>query len=441
MSPVTVVLQPADPEAPVSGPAGELLQPVTVKDHPIRLRPPTRSAIEAEKGYITISFYEAGRRRNTSGGQTLDEALVTVQEIIDRLTSGAVNAPKTMGDLIERYLDPARPTDSGGSWSAKHRYNQQRLSRLYVTPHIGPVRCKDMTRSDVQRCVDAAPTKGEGQRVRVLMGSILRFGIDEEFISQPLEKLMKKVRWQSLGRPTPAPTPRRQGASALFIAPSKIPELDDIYELAFQLRQEERAPWWWEMLPIFTAFTGMRIAEVIGLAASDVERAPSRRVYVHRQFLEINQSFSLPKGNKTRFTRYPAVTPAGKHFPEGYPLAEMIARRKAEVEKELRELPPDSSPEERDGLLFPAPRGGPWSQSNLSRRLLRPAALRAGWQVDERDRLHWAWHSLRHFFATYQLQDKNIPAAFVSDAMGHANVSITINLYQNIADNSWERLG
>lgn len=119
----------------------------------------------------------------------------------------------------------------------------------------------------------------------------------------------------------------------------------------------------------------------------------------------------------------------------------MIAKRKAEVEKQLKALRASGHVlGERDGLLFPAPWSGPWSQSNLNARVFRPSATDATWSKNASGRLIWTWHSFRHFFATYQLQDKGVPAAFVSDAMGHATVGITIDLYQNIADDSWTKL-
>ena len=66
----------------------------------------------------------------------------------------------------------------------------------------------------------------------------------------------------------------------------------------------------------------------------------------------------------------------------------------------------------------------------------------AGWPVDQRNRLKWAWHSLRHYFTTYQLLERNIQPAIVSDAMGHSSASITIDLYLylNVSDDSWKQL-
>jgi len=437
----TVALQPKDPTGPVQGPAGELLQPVSVKAYPIRLRPPTQAAIEAGKGYISISFYEAGRRKNTSGGYTLDEALVTVQEIIETISSGAINAPHLMGELIDRYLDPDRVQLNKEPWSAKHRYNQERLARLYVRPAMGAVRCKDISKADIQRAINSAPTKGEGQRVRILLGSLIRYGIDQDYIGKPIESLMKNLLWEAKGRVMPEPKRKVQGATKLTVDKQDIPKLNDVYALAHALKSREDVPWWWEMMVIFSAFTGLRLGELLGLPASDVALPPSCKVEVQRQFLELNQQFDLPKGNKVRSTRYPKVTPPGEHYPQGYPLGEMVRKRKQEVDEQFSNWPADEpGPTERDGLMFPAPRGGPWSQSNFTKRRLTPARQTAGWPLDRKGRQRWTWHNLRHFFATYNLQERTMPAAFVSDAMGHSSVSITIDCYQNIAEDSWTRL-
>jgi len=43
--------------------------------------------------------------------------------------------------------------------------------------------------------------------------------------------------------------------------------------------------------------------------------------------------------------------------------------------------------------------------------------------------LKWTWHHLRHFLARYQIRDRGLDAALVSNVMGHSKVSTTMNLY------------
>lgn len=461
-----LVLLPDDPQKPVASKNGRLLQPVSIKGFPIKMRPPTTAAEASGKGYITISYYKFGVRKNTSGGYTLDDALEAVLEIIPTIALWQDNPPVKVGELIDRYLAPARLPE-GSPWSVKHRYNVERLVKLYIKPMIGQVRIKDFAPPHAEACVNAAPTAGEGKRVKALLRAIFRFGEVKNYVDIPADSHIRDARWEapekkdkkSRGGQREANSqeveetnterlaatqvgkapPRVQGASLALVPDDKFPLLDDIYDLAVCLRVRNigdrgngttDSPWWWEMMPIFAAFTGLRIGEFLGLRASDVELSPSRIVHVRLQYMDMTRQFTAPKRNKTRDTQYPAVTPPGRHFPNGYPLGEMVAKRKREVEERLAAWPADKPRfTDRDGLMFPSLRGGPWTQSNFSRRAFQPAARQANWPLLENGDLKWTWHNLRHFFARYQIRDRGLDAALVSNAMGHSKVSTTMNLY------------
>ena len=458
-----LVLQPSNPGQPVASLDGELQQMVSIRGFPIRLRPPTAAAAKAGKGYITITYYELGRRKNTSGGRTLTEALDRASEIAEKLGAGTVNAPATTGELIERYLDPNRPMKSGKPWSTKHRYNTERLAKLYITPVIGKVRCKDINSTHMQMVVNKGVSADEGKRIRALLSAIITYGVGKRYLQNGKDVLLHEVYWQApptkktadggassttqeegatekVTEKTARRTVTEQGGSKHYVSPNDLPELDDIYELVVQIRKIQGKCWWWEIMPVFTAFTGLRIGELIGLSAVNVDPA-TRHVRVLRQFREHDRQFGPPKRGKTRSTRYPQVTPAGKHFPDGYPLGDMVKKAKDATEKRLKEWPEDKArPTERDGLLFPSARYGPWSQSNLSTRMMRPAALAAGWPQVERGKLEWAWHSLRHYFATRQLRDNNVNISVLSNVMGHATTSITMDKYVNSSAEDWQLL-
>ncbi len=459
----SLVLLPDDPQKAVASKNGRLLQPVSIKGYPIKMRPPTKAAESAGKGYITISYYKFGVRKNTSGGYTLDEALEAVLEILPTIALWQDNPPVKVGELIDRYLAPSRlPEDE--PWSVKHRYNVERLVRLYIKPIIGQVRIKDFAPPHAKACIDAAPTAGEGKRVKALLRAIFRYGEDKKYVDIPADSHIREVRWEAPKKKSKGgqqegdsedveesntkrlaatqvgkAAPRVQGASPTLVPDDKFPLLDDIYDLAVCLRVRNigdrgngttDSPWWWEMMPIFAAFTGLRIGEFLGLSASDVALSPSRMVQVKWQYMDMTRQFTAPKRNKTRETQYPLVTPPGRHFPDGYPLGDMVARRKREVEERLAAWPADKPAfTRRDGLMFPSLRGGPWTQSNFSRRAFQPAARQANWPLLENGDLKWTWHNLRHFFARYQIRDRGLDAALVSNAMGHSKVSTTMNLY------------
>lgn len=138
---------------------------------------------------------------------------------------------------------------------------------------------------------------------------------------------------------------------------------------------------------------------------------------------------ALPKGNKRRWTTYPKVTPTG------FPLAEAITERLEEVAKEK------SAGVNPEGLLFPSERGTWILGGNFHRDIFEPAALAAKWPyLDEvkpwgvgkvRRQRTWTltWHSLRHTFVTWQLEDLEQPASRVATLAGHESAEFTISRY------------
>ena len=72
--------------------------------------------------------------------------------------------------------------------------------------------------------------------------------------------------------------------------------------------------------------------------------------------------------------------------------------------------------------------------------MMRPAALAAGWPQVERGKLEWSWHSLRHYFATRQLRDNNVSISVLSNVLGHATNSFTLDRYVNSSEQDWQML-
>ena len=71
--------------------------------------------------------------------------------------------PTSVG--IAYWLDPSRPTPKDG-WGSSHRRNMEIYERYYFTPILGKVRHRDLNLDHLERCVNAAPNKSEGDNVR-----------------------------------------------------------------------------------------------------------------------------------------------------------------------------------------------------------------------------------------------------------------------------------
>lgn len=414
-----------------------------LEPHKISITHPTEKT-----PYFQITWREGGKRKNTSA-KTREAAMAEAEKIADRLELRAPRAVDSVSDLMDAYLSPDRTTKK--PWSTSHRANLTRLSKLYIVPAIGTIRCEDVTRDDLRRAMESTPTDGEAQRVRSALSGALRFAEAAGYLVLPSSRLMSEnyptPKMKSpKGKPTKAGwdgAVKEQGASNIYIGEDEIPTLDDVYRLAAAAGALEGCPWWYELWVIFAAFTGMRIGEMIGLRAAKVALTEEkRRVLVDTQWLEKSSCFAPPKRGTTRVVAFRAVTPPGEVYPEGYPLAEKLAKRLAEVaaaeKRHAEEIALHAQVEEGKrpwhpgtfdaGLLFPAPKGGTWTQSNLSRRMLHPAEKAAEWPTYADGEYRWSWHSLRHFFCSYLLSE-GVPAKAIMNAAGHKSVATTLNLY------------
>jgi integrase len=355
-------------------------------------------------------WYENGRRRQCEAVSE-DRLAARLEKVTERLTADAPNTERPGADLITYYLSPARHP-AGQAWSRKHTDTQRRLCQRYLAPVIGHVACQDIKTSHLQEAVNAAPTAGEGDRVRRCISALVSAGITGGYLTSPRLRL---VHWQpGEDRPVPAPAVTMAGESALFVDPSEIPASTDVAKLGQALAYLDQA---YELMANFAAYTGLRWGELAALTHTQITSV-IRTVDVDRKVIEIGGKLfaEAPKGRKRRRTIYPSRTP------EGYALADLVAARiqAARAEQETGTNP--------GGLMFPSPRGTYWRSSNFARRVLAPAYQATGWR-DASGKRAWTWHSLRHVFCTTALFTWHIDPADVSRLAGHANIRITLDMY------------
>lgn len=333
-------------------------------------------------------------------------------KVKERLGTGAANMLRPGADLIAWYLNLDR-LPVAKRWSRKHAHTQGRLCELYAKPVIAEVTSQDITVDHMQRIVNAAPTEGEGERVRRMVSAMVNAGLDAGYLSN---SRLAKVHWQPGDRALAVPRASVAGESELWVGPSEIPSGADVDRLgkALAAGHSERD----ELMEQLAAYSGLRWGEEIALTVPQVD-LDGRAITVDRKIVDIAGTLYLeiPKGRKRRKTIYPRVTPSG------YPLADKLAAR---VEEVLAEQ------EAALGLLFPSPQGKYLRSSNFNRRVLQPAYLVAGWrdgtENEDEDDL-WIWHSLRHVFCTAALFVWKLDATDVSRMAGHANYRTTIDMY------------
>jgi hypothetical protein len=102
-------------------------------------------------------------------------------------------------DLIANCLSPDRHP-AGRTWSRKLAEAQRRLCQRYLLPVIGGVACEDIKISHMQAAVNAAPTAGEGDRVRRCVSALIGAGLAGGYLVNPR---LVQMHWQPGERQMP----------------------------------------------------------------------------------------------------------------------------------------------------------------------------------------------------------------------------------------------
>src|SRR5262249_26050169 len=142
-----------------------------------------------------------------------DRLAAKLEKVTERLAADAPNLEKPGADLIAFYLSPDRHP-AGRPWSAKHADTQRRLCQRVILPAIATTCCQDIKTAHMQKIVNAAPTAGEGARLRRALSAMVTAGIAAGYLTS---SRLREVHWQPVGRPAPASQVTLQGESAQFV--------------------------------------------------------------------------------------------------------------------------------------------------------------------------------------------------------------------------------
>ena len=212
-------------------------------------------------------FTEHGRRRYREAG-TEDKLAAKLAKVTERLQADAPHLERPGADLIGWYLCPDRHP-AGRPWSRKHADTQRRLCARFVAPVIAAVPCQDIRVADMQQVVNAAPTAGEGARLRRCLSAMVTAGIAAGYLVSPR---LREVHWQAAGRAAPGPLVSIAGESAQFVDPAEIPADADVARLGQALARGRRGDLG-ELMANTAAYSGLRQGELFALTAGQVAAA------------------------------------------------------------------------------------------------------------------------------------------------------------------------
>jgi hypothetical protein len=85
-----------------------------------------------------------------------------------------------------------------------------------MAPMIDDIVCQNIKTAHFQAAVNAAPTDGEGRRLRSLISALVGAGIAGGFLTSAR---LKDVHWQAHGRPVNSARGQVAGESVLYVDP------------------------------------------------------------------------------------------------------------------------------------------------------------------------------------------------------------------------------
>ncbi|MHB1446619.1 MAG: tyrosine-type recombinase/integrase [Acidimicrobiales bacterium] len=366
-------------------------------------------------GYWRIRWVEEDGTRRDTTARDREAAVDRAEALVGRLMAGRPAAvERAKGEaVVAHYLDPARTR-----WSERHREAQESYCARFVTPVIGALPVRLLSRAHFQRMLDRAETPAVAEHLRRCLSAMTSAALNEGLLVVR-QDVMRGLRWHP---------PAGQAATAHDlegledvgpVGEADIPTASAVQDLA-AAAAGLRDVWWRQLEVLFVAYSGLRWGEHAALTADRVQ-SPRRQVVVDRQVIETRSGprLSAPKNRRRRITIYPARTPAG------IDLAAMVERRLAEIG------PTD--------LLFPSPRGHWARRSNFRRNVFVPAATEAGWRRRDDGRFVWTFHSLRHVFATWALRQPGARIEDVSRLLGHSSIRVTQDIYIGVDAEMYDR--
>jgi integrase len=288
------------------------------------------------------------------------------------------------------WLDRYAGTGHDSVRTNTRREYRRLLVNFALTYFDREVRVRDLDRAAVQRFVDWL-TMQPGREGRLCDRSISN-------ALTPLRLALDAAVAEGLLDANPAEQivlPRRRAGRAWSTRERRFLTRAELVRLL------DEVPVKWRSLFELLAATGLRISEAVGLRWSDlVLDGPSPHVHVRR---------AIVKGA--------VVAPKSRHGARLIPLT-------VEMAALLRAQRPDGATD--DEFVFPGRAGGVSDQGSLRRRVLVPAAERAGLTGV-------GFHTLRHTCASMLIESGTSPLR-LQRWMGHHSPAFTLETYGHLLD-------
>src|SRR5215216_1793952 len=366
------------------------------------------SVVKRGDGYSVVVELErdpiTGKRRQKwhSGFRTRRDAERGLTEILTKRDAGAYVEPtkQTLTDFVTDWLAAIEPTIRP---STHHSY--ARNLRLHVLPHLGSVQLRRIDAGMLNALYAALLADGKLTTANGGGGGLSPRSV--RYVHTIIHRAFRDaVRWGRIARnPADAADPPRASAMA---RPTMTTWTADQLRAFLDYTAEHRL----HAAYVLLATTGMRRGEALGLRWSDVDLTTGR-ASITQTVIMVHHDVQVGAPKTARGRRTVALDP-------GTVTALREHRQRQRAERLLM-----GAGFTDHGLVFCRPDGGPLHPERFSRTFSRESA-HAGLPAIR-------LHDLRHTWATLALSAGEHPK-IVQERLGHANVSITLDVYSHVSE-------
>jgi integrase len=332
-----------------------------------------------------------GPKRRTLYGKTRQEVAHKLANALSSREDGLVfDAGKlTVGQYLESCLeDSLRDTVRQSTFE-----RCEQIVRLHIRPALGNLKLKTLSPAHIQGFYRDRLDSGLSPATVQKIHAVLHKAFDQA------------VRWSLV------PRNATEAVKAPRPAPEQIKPLDS--EQVKRLLKAAHGNRF-EVLYTLAVTTGLRQGEILGLKWEDIDLANGvtrvRRTLTRRRGRLFLGDPKTKRSRRTVRLTKSAVEALKRH----------LAHQMEQMER-LGDLYKDQ------GLVFATGRGTLVNPSNLRKRSFAPLLEKAGLPSVR-------FHDLRHTCATLLLS-RNVNPKIVSEMLGHATVSITLDTYSHVLPN------
>lgn len=360
------------------------------------------SIIKRQSGNYAIVYYVDGKQKWETIGPSRREAERALTARKREVDTGTWREPssETLAAYAERWLahrDPAR-VQSGRTRLAPSTFAEYRRALLlHIAPHLGERTLASLRTEDVDRLIAALEAGGKAPGtvrnivtpLRKMLADAVRQG---KLVANPAANADLPPAQDYVGKELPHEHTDAIRDALVDLAPSDpLRNEPDLFSVCFF---------------DVALGTGLRLGELRALRWRDVDRV-HRLIRVERAYSRRQLRQPKSEAGVRSVPLFPSVDAA---------LRELAARA---VERDLY------APDE---LVFATIRGTPLHESNLNRRVWRPALDHAGLAE-----MRYRFHDLRHTCVS-RLVAAGADIKLVQAVAGHASPMITLQRYSHLLD-------